>query len=408
MLLDYVQYKKNHITVSEFDSSNSLSGLQTIHTGKTITDTVWAVSDTPDLAWIKLNLYETSSIEQIDFTFTGSFTDATIEGSIDNTNWETISSAFSTSDDSISLTYSDIKYQFVKITFTDPTTFIMTDLGIYGTVTMENEHFISHANDLLYPEKFRSDYPILPSINKSILEMLEAQSDIDLTLFDDSVFATSSVDLSYPTDVSLSAVALEITSDTTIDGNLILSAGDNVVNISSGITLSYIGDDFSVSGAQEFSITGDGSFAYQTNHIYGTVVTITPNNIPYISGAQYILDFDEEVYSWEASTAYSTSFQIFEDGYVWEATTSGTSDSSDPDWDSVTSDGSTITDGTITWTRRSPSYISDNNPPKISMTTVPGIKTYTYNGLDGVYYPRFIIKTNDYQLEWVNKFTKTS
>jgi len=407
MILDYIQYQNHHITVSEDDSANSISNLQDIHSTKNITSTLWAVSGTPTMAWLKVNLYETSDIQNINFTFTGTVDSIVIEGSIDNNTWESITTDSSPSE-SLTLSYSDMRYMFIRIQCNSPVSFIMTDLVISGQVEFENEHFISHSIEFLYPEKFRSDYPVLPSITKSVLEMFEGQSDIDLSLFDVSAFASSSVDLSFPTDVYLSPVAVDFTSNTTIDGNLILSAGDNVINISSGKTVSYIGDIFTVSGSQEFSITGDGSFSYQPNHVDGVVVSITPNNIPSISGAQYILDFDEEVYTWEASTVYIMSFKIFENKYVWEVTTSGTSDSSEPDWSSVTTEGETITDGTVTWTKRNTLNITNNNPPKISMTTVPGITTYTYNGFDGDYYPRFIIKTNDYQLEWVNKFTLTS
>jgi hypothetical protein len=60
---------------------------------------------------------------------------------------------------------------------------------------------------------------------------------------------------------------------------------------------------------------------------------------------------------WVASTAYSVGDFVSpttENGYRYECTTAGTSDSSEPTWPTdVTSDTTTVTDGTVTWTIRS-------------------------------------------------------
>jgi hypothetical protein len=72
--------------------------------------------------------------------------------------------------------------------------------------------------------------------------------------------------------------------------------------------------------------------------------------------------------TWQASTAYSagqyvipTTFNGAGPRRLYRCTTAGTSGSSEPSW--PTSDGGTVTDGSVTWTEATPTIESGTNLP---------------------------------------------
>lgn len=231
MQLDFVKYKKHHITVSG-EGTETVPTLQDIHVVKTATDrhvtydSLWGAVD-GSFAWIKFNFYELSLVERLTFDYSGSFTDITIEKSIDNINWETLSPAWTPTE-----TYLDIDYSnnpeyfiFIRMIINDPSNFILNDLEIFCEVEIDIDYILSHNYLALYGEKERNNYPLFPELNKVTYQMMEGYNNINKKLFDPIIFATS------------------------------------------GITPS----------------------------INGNIVTLTPNNIPLITDNIYIWDFDEVI-----------------------------------------------------------------------------------------------------------------
>lgn len=67
-----------------------------------------------------------------------------------------------------------------------------------------------------------------------------------------------------------------------------------------------------------------------------------------------IHDYDRgitaEPTDWAATTAFAAGVYVLDTGEVYEVTTAGTSDDTEPTWPSTV--GGTVTDGTAVWTRR--------------------------------------------------------
>lgn len=60
--------------------------------------------------------------------------------------------------------------------------------------------------------------------------------------------------------------------------------------------------------------------------------------------------------TWAASTAYALGAMLQQGGYIYRATTAGTSGASAPTWGTTT--GGTTTDNTVVWTDLGPGYLS--------------------------------------------------
>lgn len=77
---------------------------------------------------------------------------------------------------------------------------------------------------------------------------------------------------------------------------------------------------------------------------------------PGLVGVDQLIDINETVTvangagTWAATTVYAEGAFLVDSGRVYEATTGGTSDASEPTWPSTT--GDTVTDGTVVWTDR--------------------------------------------------------
>lgn len=274
MDLDFIKDKKNHITVSGFENG-TISGISDIHTVKD--PITWVASD-GTFAWIKLNVYELDFLTDINFTWAGSYTDFTIEKSIDNINWETINVAFSETLNIVELEYSNIEFIFIRITITDPLGFSLTQFEIWGDNEVNIQDFISHNYHRFYSSKIIETKSFFPEIQKEIMRMWEGNNDLNLKLFDETLFTNS--------------------------------------NISATPT--------------------------------GDVIIFTPN-IPTITDATYIWDFDE---------------------YLLEA---------DIDY--------------------------DTNNPNIIVEIIPSIQTYTYKKV-GLHIPRLILRTPTFSLEFTESFIK--
>lgn len=108
----------------------------------------------------------------------------------------------------------------------------------------------------------------------------------------------------------------------------------------------YRADGWSQTGVDEDeSIASAQALAYNLAYVAGWVMP------------DQVTDADGTVTAWAGSTAYASGAWLQDDSdldypLLFEVTTAGTSDSSEPAWSGATADGDTITDGTVTWTAR--------------------------------------------------------
>ena len=285
MILNFITDQKNSISLSGSLGGTS-AGLEIVHTAKSTL--MWASPNT-SYSWIKLNVYDIEVIDNIKLTYTGNLATMLIERSIDNFNWETLSAAFLPDETILDIDYTSQTrrdFKFIRITINAPITFVLTSLSILtNDKTYKNERLISHNLwNYWSPLEIENSTALnISTSNRNIFPELQQQ-----------IFRM-------------------------LEGNndLDLRKFDSTIYTNS-------------------NITGDESPS-------GTL-TLTPNNIPVITDALYIWDFDD------------------------------------------TTSGSTT------------NIITTENP----ITT----QVHTYNNA-GFFVPRLIIHAKTYMLEFTTSFTKT-
>jgi len=198
MIINYIKYLKNQITVS-YKGGSTLSGLEDIHTTKNpdTYSSLWGSPDTTASHWIKLNVYQLFPLSRFIIRYLGTYDDILVETSLDDLNWEEVLT-YSYSDDNneidLELTnFQFFDFTFIKFTVSNPSSFVMTELAVYGNVDYTNDNYISHFHVNYYGNKFRSDYPLFPDIAEQELKMWESTDDIDETLFDPADYDSSAI-----------------------------------------------------------------------------------------------------------------------------------------------------------------------------------------------------------------------
>lgn len=188
--LNLLANKKNCVTVSSA-TAGSMANLQAIHTAKPTF--AWG-APTVATAWMKVNFYEQISVTNINLGFTGSCSNITIEWSIDNWNWYVLSPTFTPATSYLKILYSISQdLIFIRFTIGNPNNFVINILEIFANFEYETRDFISQNSVSFYGPEERNLYPFLPSIAKNILEMFEANSTVNLKLFDPIIFSTATL-----------------------------------------------------------------------------------------------------------------------------------------------------------------------------------------------------------------------
>ncbi len=210
MLIDYVKYQKHHFTVSS-EGTGTLADpdnpgkdvLQEVHTVKDVSSMGGSLWGAPagSSQWIKLNLYEHSTVSKIILDFQGSYDSLVIETSVDNWNWIILKDE---PDESNTLlieqtgyfekTYTEKEFVYLRLTVNNPTSdptdpFILNGFEVYGELTFQNEHLISHNIYSFYSEIERDDFPLYPELTENMMKMMEGREKLNLKLFDSSIFA---------------------------------------------------------------------------------------------------------------------------------------------------------------------------------------------------------------------------
>lgn len=203
MILDFVSDQKNSITVSG-SLGGSSPGLETVHTAKTTL--IWASPDT-SFSWIKINIYELESIDNIKLTYTGSLSSMIIERSIDGFNWEILSDTFVPADTTLDIDYTSQTrrdFKFIRMKINSPSTFVLTSWAVFNNdKTYNNERLISQnlwnywspleIENSTALSVSTSNRNIFPDMHKQIFRMLEGNNDLDLRVFDSSIYTNSSI-----------------------------------------------------------------------------------------------------------------------------------------------------------------------------------------------------------------------
>lgn len=220
MEINYIKYLKHSLTVS-YKGSGTYSGLEDIHTVKDTNDysVLWGSPDTTSSHWLKLNVYRIMPLSQITIPYTGTFDDIDVYTSIDNLNWELVTTyTYDVEDDGeIDMTTSNFQYYdfvFLKLVVNNPTTFRMKDLFVYGEVEYTNDNFISHFNYNFYGSSYRDTYPFLPEMAELSLKAIEGYESIDDTLFNPSDYDSATITIVNQVDdvFSLSATGFPVDS----------------------------------------------------------------------------------------------------------------------------------------------------------------------------------------------------
>ena len=216
MKLDFVAKQKNTITVSG-SIAGTMAGLTDIHTVKT--SFVWAAPILPSAyATVTLNIYELERVDTIDLSYTGELNTILIERSIDGFTWETLSTAFAPSDTTLEIDYTsdDFRdFKMIRMTIDAPDSFVLTDWKVNREIVYENTHLISHNIFNLYSPKEIDKFPVYPDFHKQILRMLEGNNNLDLKLFDATIFTATTISSGVVSDaLTLTPVNVPLISDT--------------------------------------------------------------------------------------------------------------------------------------------------------------------------------------------------
>lgn len=284
---------------------------------------------------------------------------------ISEPNWLSLTELNDTiSDNDITWKVIDIKeyekqFSFLKITFENPSGFTLNGLEIYCDVTVENTNIISHNYYNLFSEKLRDDYPLFPDLVKDQLKMLEGYEQINLKIFDESIFETSSISyIDNSGTLTFSTTDLSAMTDVKYiwdfdDPNIIYIEGsDGDVNTSTLLS------DVDLS-------------AYSVNELSGKVLEIL--NIGSANEGYYVIDTHTNSSSGNTITI-TTTFSEIEDELEFY-----------------------IQDFTEITSLANPNIIATNDP----LTDQNHIYTKSKK-----YYPRLILQHPNFILEFINYYEK--
>ena len=153
-----------------------------------------------------------------------------------------------------------------------------------------------------------------------------------------------------------------------------LSIGSETDNdiVTTGVELyidnKLISTSSSGSWSASYDIDGD-DFGDNNGTITGTINAVGAVSLTFSGSPAYLRSAEDD--QWVASTNYSINQKIYENNYYFEVTVdAGSSDTSEPDWDSILP-GDTIVDGGITWTK-----LNDENIISVKYNYVDGQDTW--------------------------------
>ena len=364
--IDLIKKKKNSITISS-SNSGTISGLTDIHTVKE--DFIWYVPDS-SLEWINFNSYELLNVNRIVIKFEGITTGFLLEVSNDGFNWNTLTDTFIPDLElkEADITYTTpIEFVFLKLTITGTSGFSIYDYRIYADVIVENTHFLSHNYYTFYDIKEREEYPFLPSIFKSVLEMWADESNIDLKIFDPTLFSNSSISKSI---------------DST--GNTITLSSNNIPVLAN---TQYIWD---FNDSNEVIINNnDGTIDLSVSNIEITTNTdFSMYSVDQFSG--YVLEIISGVSNKKEFTITGHTVNDSSTGNII------TIDSGEP---------FILSETEVDWQIKKIMEVDALSNPNIINTSNPLIDQQHTYGFSGTYYPRLVLKNPKYVLEFTQTIT---
>lgn len=126
-------------------------------------------------------------------------------------------------------------------------------------------------------------------------------------------------------------------------------------------------------------------------YYFGSVITANQLTNADDPGVDYIIITPTDILpEWEASTTYTLGDRVQQVGggsFVFEVTTAGTSNSSEPSWGGMGGLGSTITDNTVVWTKKAAHHAITEVTLALSSgdldTNTPGDPLYVAQVIDG-------------------------
>jgi len=204
--INFIKHKKNTIRYSSIVSGTA--NLDLVHTTKE--EFSWRPLD-GGVQWIVLNVYERELLDRIVIDWIGTLSSLKIERSIDGFNWDILSDTFVPTKYHLDIDYTmdrNTEFIFLRLTVTNPNQFEIESLEVWGKYSMENKDFISHNYLRWYDENFIEKHPLYPDLIKEYLRMKENNNEIDLRIFDDTLFSdiniTTSGTLSVGNKISFS------------------------------------------------------------------------------------------------------------------------------------------------------------------------------------------------------------
>lgn len=174
-----------------YSSETVLSTLNGLH--QVQNPLVWTPSSGGTQEWLKINLYYLTEIREIEIKWDGACDTFKIEYSIDNFNWNTLSDTFEPDDKVLSIDYTGrtVDAVFLKFIVNSPSGFVLEDFDVTSEVEWENTDIISHNYLRAYGINYRDNYPLFPSIIMDVFKMMENYNNINKKLYDPNVYTST-------------------------------------------------------------------------------------------------------------------------------------------------------------------------------------------------------------------------